>query len=250
MAWLGRLAVSPPHTHTRAATSRVTKNGIPALRRVTRTWGGGVNIAKCQFSFRILASKYFVKITDSSKRVVSPVRPTIAWAGRAWLMLDLLNKRAARRRLGPAARCPPGLAWGLSSNKYNNWIFSKIRIYFRQITICIQRPYCSLVCGQLHSWSCLICAELTALELLPVQVQSESGPSEGGWGREGGGGVRGEGEGGNCKITEAATCFTTPSSFLTWFKTNSHSQNIYLYFSIIGWGWYNNNYTIFISTVA
>ena len=128
MAWLGRLAVSPPHTHTRAATSRVTKNGIPALRRVTRTWGGGVNIAKCQFSFRILASKYFVKITDSSKRVVSRVRPTIAWAGRAWLMLDLLNKRAARRRLGPAARCPPGLAWGLSSNKYNNWIFSKIRI--------------------------------------------------------------------------------------------------------------------------
>ena len=62
---------------------------------------------------------FFVKITDSSKRVVSPVRPTIAWAGRAWLMLDLLNKRAARRRrLGPAARCPPGLAWGLSSNKY------------------------------------------------------------------------------------------------------------------------------------
>ena len=130
--------------------------------------------------WRTLASEYCV---HKLMTVWKELRPTIAWSGWAWLMLDLLNKRAAQAaRRGPAA-CLVQLACWVATNTIIDY-YEKI-IYFKQITICIQRHFCYLVYGQLHSWSCLICAELTALELLPVQVQSESGPSEGGWGERG-----------------------------------------------------------------
>ena len=69
----------------------------------------------CQFRFRILASEYFVRTIDSFKRVVSTCEAQIvpAWPERAWAheMLDLLNKRAARREL-QHAWCSLGWAHG------------------------------------------------------------------------------------------------------------------------------------------
>ena len=108
MAWLARLAVSPPPTHTRAATSRVTKNGTQPVRRVTRTWGGGGSIAICQFRFRILASEYILLLMTDLKELFPP-GPHLPGLAGPGLMLDLLNKRAAIGSAG--GTCSPVPAW-------------------------------------------------------------------------------------------------------------------------------------------